>query len=786
MGKILQKLKKQVLVYDGALGTMLQGAGLQPGKCPEEWNLSKPNELIRIHKLYVDSGSDVITTNSFGSNRLSLKQHGLGKKCYKINYQAVKLAQKAIKGKGYVAASVGPLPKMVAPLGKLSFQETFDIFKEQIKALSDAKPDIIILETFSDIKELKIAVMAAQEVCNLPIQAQLTFVDTKTTISGTTPEVAVAVLEGLGVDVVGVNCSLGPKGLYEIMKRFAKAACSQTYLSVLPNAGLPEIIDGETCYKALPKELASYSKKFLKLGVNILGGCCGTTPDHIKAIAKAVKGKKAAVRKAKKKYLTLSSRTHVLEMSPKSSLYVIGERINPTRRKVLQEEFRSGKTNLVRDEAILQIEKGAHLLDVNVGMPGINEPEMMKKIVAALQQSVAVPLVLDSNRLETLEAGLQEYVGKPMVNSVNGEKEKMRQLLPLVKKYGGSFIALTIDDKGIPKTADARIKVAKKIQKEALKIGIRKEDIIFDLLTLAEGAQKGSAKITLNALSKAKKLGWQTSLGVSNISFGLPNRSEVNNAFLGMAMKKGLTAAIINPADVKISKRVGKTNELLSRASGIVDIPVLYSKKEEQQLYESILKGNKENIVDYLKKCLFSGKDALQINQEILIPALEKVGELYDKKKYFLPQLLLAAEAMQKAVAVLQKHLPKGYKKGQQKILMATVKGDLHDIGKNIVASVLQNYGYDVIDLGKDVSVKKIVDTAKKEKVAVVGLSSLMTTTMGQMELVIKELKRRSLKIPTIVGGAVVSESYAKKINAAAYAKDAICAVNAVKRVLGK
>ena len=789
MENILKKLKKKVLVYDGAMGTMLQESGLRPGQSPEEWNISSPNKIVQVHKAYIVAGANVVETNTFGGNRLSLSKYGLEDKCREINYQGVKLAGKAAQGKAYVAASVGPLPEMVAPLGKLSFNETLKLFKEQIKAQAAAKPDLILLETFSDIKELKIAVMAAREVCSLPIQAQLTYTANGTTISGTPPEVAAAVLEPLGVEIIGANCSLGPEGLLSIVQRLSQSVGPETFLSILPNAGLPEIVAGKTCYRATPQELAKFSKKFVQEGVNLIGGCCGTRPEHIKAITGAVKNKAVKKRKSEQRYLRLASRTHVLEMFPGKGMYVIGERINPTRRKALQGEFRTGETALVRGEALTQVQNGAHLLDINVGMPGINEPEVMAKVVTAVQQSVGVPLVLDSNSMTTLEAGLQECVGRPLVNSVNGEKEKLKQLLPLVKKYGAGFIALTLDDKGIPKTADARINVAKKIFKEASKYKLKKEDALVDLLTLAVGAQKGSAEVTLDALRKASKVGWQTSLGISNVSFGFPDRSAVNSAFLTMALREGLTAAIINPAATRVQETLLawtllKGVESSFAAREVEAIPVLFENKIEQKLYESVLLGDKDNIKQYLETCLGQNDDPLRINQQILIPALEEVGRLYDKKEYFLPQLLLAAETMQKAVNILEKKLPATYREGKAKVLMATVKGDLHDIGKNIVCAVLKNYGLQVIDLGKDVSVAEIINTARKNKVDIIGLSSLMTTTMGQMEIVINELKKKSLDIPTIVGGAVVSETYAKNIGAAAYAKDAVAAVNVIKNIL--
>lgn len=769
MKNILSVLKNKVLVYDGAMGTMLQASGLAAGACPEEWNLIHPEKVLAVHKAYVDNGSDIVETNTFGGNRLSLKKYGLGDKCYEINYQAVKIAKKISR---FVAGSVGPLPEMMTPIG---------IFKEQIKALSDAGADLIILETFSDIKELKIAVIEAREVCNIPIQAQLTFGSDGVTINGTPPEVAVVVLEGLGVNIIGANCSLGPKELLPVMKRMAKVTRPGTFLSVLPNAGLPEIRGGHTYYRTTPEEMAEYSKKFLDLGVNLIGGCCGTTPEHIRAIAKEIKGEKPVKRKERRFYLTAASRTQVIEFIPGHNPYIIGERINPSRRKDLIDELKLKKSILIRKEAEEQVNNGAHLIDINVSTPGINEQEAMAMAVNRVEEVVNVPVVIDSNNPEVIEAGLKEYSGKPIVNSVNGEKDKLEKILSLVKKYGAAVIALTMDDKGIPMTITKRIDIARKIIREAKRQGIHSEDILIDFLTLSSAAQPGSAKITLDAVKKSKNLGWQTVLGISNISFGLPDRARINNTFLAMAVKNGLTSAIVNPMGIELRKNKDAQRLLFGKRS-------LVKKKEEggaeEILYRCILRGDRDNVVDYLERYLKQNKNPLEINEKILIPALTEVGRRFEKREYFLPQLLLSAEAMQRAVARLEKAFPKGTKKEGASILMATVKGDMHDIGKNIVCSVLKNYGYNVIDLGKDISHERIIEEVNNKKVDVIGLSALMTTTMGQMEVVINELNKKGINIPTIIGGAVVTSSYAKQIGAAGYAKDAIAAVNEVKKIL--
>lgn len=781
MKDILKALKNKVLVYDGAMGTMLQKMGLPEGACPEEWNITDHLKILSVHKAYAAAGADIVETNTFGGNSLTLKKYGLDDKCYKINYEGVTIAKKAGI---FTAASVGPLPEMVSPLGKINFSNALEIFKEQIKALSDAGPDIILFETFSDIRELKIAVIAAREVSDLPIQAQLTFTKEGFTITGTPPEVAVAVLEGLGVEIIGANCSLGPKELLPVMERITRSARPETFISVLPNAGLPKLAGGKTKYNLSPNEMGIYSRKFYKLGINLIGGCCGTNPDHINAIGKAVKTKRPVKRKRHNVYLTTASRTKLVSFNPDNVPYIIGERINPSRRKDLSLELCNRVSTLIRKEAQDQVNNEAHLIDINVSAAGIDEPANIGWVINAVEAAVVAPIVIDSSNPKTIEEGLKECVGKALVNSVNGEKEKIKEVLPLVKKYGASVIALTTDDKGIPMTVKKRIGIAEKIINEARRIGIRKEDILVDFLTLTAGAQPENTDITLKTIREAKKRGWQTVLGISNVSFGLPNRPAINGTFLAMAVREGLTAAIINPKDVKIQETVSAYRSLFGNRR----LTQIHTDKIEVEdpLYRCILTGDKDNIVGYVEKYLKEKRDPLEVNQKILIPALAEVGRRFEKSEYFLPQLLLSAEAMQKAVARLEKEFPKGSKKEGASIVIGTVKGDMHDIGKNIVCSVLKNYGYNVIDLGRNVSFEKIVETVENKKVDLIGLSALMTTTMGQMKVVIDELKRKGINIPTIIGGAVVTESFAEKIGAAGYARDAISAVKLVEKVLKK
>ena len=777
---ILTVLKNKVLIYDGAMGTMLHKMGLAAGICPEEWNLSHPDIIRRIHRAYVAAGAVIVETNSFGANRIALGKYGLGNKCARINRTAAAIARKEAP---YVAASVGPLPAMVEPLGKITYQQALDVFKEQIKALYQGRPDLILLETFSDIKELKIAVIAAREAGDLPIQAQMTYSALGTTISGTTPEVAVKVLESLGVEIIGTNCSLGPAELVPIVKRIAGSARKETFISVLPNAGLPQMVKGRTEYGFPPAEMARYAQQYYRMGVNLVGGCCGTQPEHIKEIAKRLSGKRPIARKKKVHLLTAASRTRVLELAPRVAPYIIGERINPSRRPDLAGELHNKKTKLIRAEAKQQARAGADLIDINVSTPGIDEPEAMKRAVSAVEQSVKVPVVIDSGEALALEAGLKEYCGKAVINSVTGERKRMGQILPLAKKYGAAVIALTLDETGIPMTVNKRVQIARRIIKQAQRYGIHREDILIDFLTLTAGAQPKSTPVTLRCLAIARKRGWQTVLGVSNISFGLPDRQSINSAFLTLASHKGLSAAIINPQNIRVKETIRAYNLLFG-----VEPAAAKAEKDDRSdpLFNCILTGDKDNIGDLIDEYLLAGRNPLDINQKILIPALEEVGRRFDAREYFLPQLLLAAESMQAAVKKLARAFPRHNVKKGARILMATVEGDLHDIGKNIVCVVLRNYGYDVVDLGKNVSCEKIVKAAEGNKADIIGLSSLMTTTMGQMELVINELKKRGINIPTIVGGAVVSSSYAGKIGADEYAVDAVTAVKKIKKILQK
>ena len=811
MKGILSRLKNEILIYDGATGTLLQESGaLKAGACPEELNLSKPGAIKAIHSDYIKAGADIIETNSFGGNRLKLKTYGLDKEFYKINREAARIARQAAAGRAYVAGSVGPLDRQLRPLGDLSFDEASGFFREQIEALKDGGCDLIILETFADIKELKAALVAAREAGDIPVQAQMTFEGGERSTYGTPPAAFAVLFQSLGADIIGTNCSTGPDELLSVIKEISPR--TDKFISCLPNAGLPELRAGKTYFPETPKSFARYAVEFARLGVNLIGGCCGTTPEHIKEIKAALKGRKPA----KKIYVPafrLSSRTKVVELNAKTRPLIIGERINPTGKKELQDEIKNGKTIIIRREAIEQAKKGADILDVNVGVPGSDEPSAMVSAIGSVEGVCELPISIDSADPLSIEAGLKEATGKPLINSVNGEEDKIKSILPLAKKYGAAVLVLALDKCGIPKDSRARLKIAKRVIDKAVSLGIAKEDIIVDPLTLAISAKPEQAGQTLRAVKELKKKGFSSSLGVSNISFGLPNRRKINADFFSLALAFGLDLAIINPSDDNMfrvakprpfdrksgtkAKTKRKTTEAgikkflkdaLSPAQEIVRKEARAEagkpKDVRRRLKEAVLYGDRDNIVSYIEEALSSGIAPLEINSSILIPALEIVGEKFGKREYFLPQVILSAEAVQRAFGRLKKEIKPGEEESKGTIVIATVEGDIHDIGKNIVISVLENHGYKIYDLGRSVPSDVIIKEAVKNKADIIGLSALMTTTMIQMERVIKELKKQKLSFKTIVGGAVVTEAFAKDIGASAYARDAIEAVNIVKSLM--
>ena len=799
MGKIDELLKKDFIFLDGAMGTMLQASGLKLGERPEVLCITEPETIIDIHKQYINAVSDIVYANTFGGNAHKLE--GTGHSVDEVITAAVKVAKKACEGTEALAAlDIGPIGELLEPSGTLKFEEAYEIFKEMLVSGEKAGADLVVFETMTDLYEVKAAVLAAKENTKLPIFVTMTFEENGRTFTGCTVESMACVLEGLGVDAVGINCSLGPKEIFPLAKRLTEA--TNLPVVIKANAGLPDPLTNE--YDITPELFGEYMKMYSEIGINIAGGCCGTNPDFIKETVKAMplaKGKRKIVNSVSK----LCSPQKMVEIT---GIRPIGERINPTGKKRFQQALRECDLNYIAERAIEQTDAGAEILDVNVGLPGIDEAEMMVKVVKTLQSVTNLPLQIDSSDPKAIEAGLRVFNGKAIVNSVNGEQEVMDKILPIVKKYGASVVGLAMDSNGIPKTAEARIEIAERILKNALSYGIKKEDVFIDCLTLTVSAQQEQAKETLKAVRYVKEqMGLHTVLGVSNISFGLPAREFITCSFLVQAMANGLDLPIINPNQQAVMDAIYSFRVLSGEDKDSVDYIEKFAnrtmtqsepvqagagtgKKDEKQgdldIAYAVSKGLKEEAAKITEE-LLKTKTEMEIINELLIPALDRVGERYEKQEIFLPQLINSASASCEAFEVLKKSI---LKKGtgsvsKGKIILATVKGDIHDIGKNIVKVILENYGYQVIDLGRDVAIEAVVETAKKEDVKLVGLSALMTTTLKSMSDTIDALRNSGHECKIVVGGAVLTPEYAKQIGADCYAKDAKQTVDFAKEVLG-
>ncbi|WP_434291040.1 homocysteine S-methyltransferase family protein [Clostridium botulinum] len=784
-------IKENVLIFDGAMGTMLQKLGLKISDLPEELNILEPEKIINIHRKYIEAGAKVITTNTFGANEIKLKQSKFSLET--IIDKAIDNVKKAGKNEEIlIALDIGPIGQLLEPMGTLRFEEAYEIFKRQIVQGQKSGADIVLIETMTDLYEAKAAILAAKENTNLPVFCTMTFEKNKRTFTGCTPLSMVLTLEGLGVDALGVNCSLGPNELGDIVDEIIKY--SSIPIMVQPNAGLPTIKAGRTIYNIKPKEFADFQRSIVEKGVRIVGGCCGTTDEFIREIVYSLKD--AKIKKLKEKNIcgVCSSTKSVLIEGVK----IIGERINPTGKKLFKEALRNNDTDYILKEAISQVECGADILDVNVGLPEINEEETMKKVIKEIQSIIDTPLQIDSNNSKVIEKALRIYNGKAIVNSVNGEEEVLDSVLPLIKKYGAAVVGLTLDDKGIPKKAEERLKVAEKIVNKALEYGIRREDVFIDCLVLTASAQQEDVTETLKAVNLVKeKLNVKTILGVSNISFGLPNRELINKTFLAMSLQSGLDLPILNPNNKEMINIINAYKVLNNEDKGAANYIERYTneisnsrevkiKKNDLTLKEIVIKGIKEESYSKTKD-LLKYRGELSIINEELIPALDEVGDKYEKGIIFLPQLIQSAETVKKAFTAIKEKLREDNspKISKGKILMATVKGDIHDIGKNIVKVILENYGFDIIDLGKDVEAEKVVEEVKKNNIKLVGLSALMTTTVNSMRDTIKILKESGMDCKVFVGGAVLNEEYAKMINADYYAKDAKEAVDIAKGFFG-
>jgi 5-methyltetrahydrofolate--homocysteine methyltransferase len=787
--ELREYINSEVLVFDGAMGTMLQNMGLKSGELPETLNFSEREKIIEIHKRYIKAGAKVITTNTFGANEIKLRNSGFTVE--QVISEAVNNVKEALMGSEvFIALDMGPIGELLEPMGTLSFEKAYEIFKRQVVQGVKSGVDLILIETMTDLYEAKAAVLAVKENSSLPLFCTMSFEEDKRTFTGCSAASMTMVLQGLGVDALGINCSLGPMEIEPIIDEIL--SISKVPVMVQPNAGLPCVCGGETVFKTSPEEFATYGRRFVEKGVKIIGGCCGTNDAHIKSLVEALIG--VRTKNVQKNFSSgVCTPTKKVLMD---GIKVIGERINPTGKKLFKEALRKGDIDYILREAISQVEAGADILDVNVGLPEIDETETMVNVIKEIQSILDVPLQIDSNNPEVIEKALRIYNGKAVVNSVNGEERALESILPVVKKYGAAVVGLTLDEKGIPKSAEERFNIAKRIVAKAKEYGIGIDDIYIDCLTLTAAASQKEVKETLKALSMVReKLNVKTVLGVSNVSFGLPERGLLNRTFLAAALGAGLDLPIINPMDKDMMDTVKASRVLWNEDLGASDYINYYKDapkvrelqriESKENLFNVIIKGIKDEAKPSALE-LLKLKEPMKIVNEDIIPALDLMGERYEKGEIFLPQLIMSAETVKKAFEVINESLKEssGVCISKGKILLATVKGDIHDIGKNIVKVLLENYGFDIIDLGKDVPKEKIIEEAVSNEVNLVGLSALMTTTVKNMEDTIKALKEVNPKCKVMVGGAVLNKDYADMIGADYYAKDAKEAVSIAKTVL--
>lgn len=769
----------KIKFFDGSMGTMLQGMGLGAGELPELLNITDSEKVLSVHRAYAAAGSEYITTNTFGANRLKIENPA------EVIKAGVHLAKSTGKK---VALDIGPTGKLLKPMGELDFEEAIDIFAEMINAGKDGS-DVVLIETMSDTYEIKAAVLAAKENCDLPVFVTMIYDEKGRLLTGADVETAVTMLEGLGVDAIGFNCGLGPAETLPLVEEIRKY--TSLPIIVQPNAGLPESVNGHTVYNVSPDDFAAQMKKAAEIGVSYLGGCCGTTPEHIEKMIEACESIPANVPE-KKNFTVVSSYSQTVEMGRKP--VIIGERINPTGKKLFKEALRRNDIDYIIKEGMKQTEAGAHILDVNVGLPEIDEVQMMETAVKGLQGVIPAPLQIDTSDTKALERALRIYNGKPMINSVNGKEENMKQVFPLAKKYGGVVVCLCLDESGIPQTAQGRIEIAKKIVDTAAKYGIDKKDLIVDALTMTISTDSSNGEETLKAVNYIRNtLGINTVLGVSNISFGLPKRDAVNTAFFTLALQSGLSAGIINPNSQSMMNAYYSFNALKGLDENCTEYIESVTVPEqtastggETTLHTAIVKGIKEDAARCAAE-LLKTNDSLDVINQYIIPALDEVGDGFEHNRIFLPQLLMSADSAKAAFDVIKEKMILSGKKEENgdKIVIATVHGDIHDIGKNIVKVLLSNYGFDVIDLGKDVPEEEVLRAVQENDVKLVGLSALMTTTVPAMEKTI-QLLHENTDAKVVVGGAVLTQSYADMIHADWYGKDAMETVRIAQTFFGK
>lgn len=779
--KLKDFVKDNILILDGAMGTMLQEMGLKAGENPEVFNLTSPEVVKKVHLAYLDAGSNMVITNTFGANSRKFPNNK------EIISSAISIAKEAASAfNGYVALDIGPIGELLEPMGTLRFEEAYELYKEQVIIGRDAGVDAIYIETMTDLHEAKCAVLAAKENSDLPVFCTMSFEKNMRTFVGTSVCAMAITLEGLGADFIGINCSLGPAQMMPMVEELVK--WTNIPIILKPNAGLPVVANGKTVFDAKPEQFAHEISKMIDLGVSVVGGCCGTTPQHINLLKRL---NKKPPRREKVEVCAVCSSSKTVEID---RIRVVGERINPTGKKRFQQALKNNDIDYILNQATQQQEAGADILDVNVGLPGIDEKNMMVTVIKAVQSIIKAPLQIDSSNPEVIEAALRVYNGKAIMNSVNGDDDVLEKILPIVKKYGAAVVGLTLDKNGIPQTAEQRFNIAEKIVCRAAEFGISKNDVFIDCLTLTASAEQALVFETLKAVSLVKqRLHVKTVLGVSNISFGLPARDKMNQVFLTAALSNGLDLPIINPNSIEMMDTIYCFHQLKNIDRGsreyikrFTDTTPIISKTTNDIAYY-IKNGLKEET----KACaveLLSSMDGLTLVNQLLMPALDEVGIKYEKNEIFLPQLLQSAEAAKEAFELVRSKMSSQsglHVELNQKIILATVKGDIHDIGKNIVKVVLENYGYSVIDLGRDVPIQTVIEESIKNRVKLVGLSALMTTTLLSMEETINALKKRDAGIKVMVGGAVLTQSYAKQIGADFYAKDAMSSVAIAKDFFG-
>lgn len=810
-------VNKGPIILDGATGTNLMAAGMPIGVCPEAWILEHKEVLLNLQRGYVEAGTNIVYAPTFTGNRIKLEEYGLADRITEINTELVRLSREAVGDKALVAGDMTMTGQQLFPLGELMFEDLVEVYKEQASILDKAGADLFVVETMMSLQECRAAVLAIKEVSDKPVMVTLTYNEDGRTLYGTPPEAAVVVLQSLGVDVIGINCSTGPMEMIEPVKIMAEYATIP--ILAKPNAGLPELVDGETVYRMTPEEFAEAGAALVEAGAAIVGGCCGTTPEHIAALTAKVKGMEL-ITPLKSHRRILSSERKAVEIDLDGNFLVVGERINPTGKKKLQAELREGRLDLVRNMAMDQESNGAAILDINMGMNGIDELQMMKKVIYEVSSTVDCPLCIDSSHVDVIEEALKIYPGRALINSISLETEKMEKLLPVAAKYGAMFILLPLSDAGLPQNIAEKKAIINEIYDKALALGMSHADIVVDGLVATIGANANAAVEcfeTIDYCKNEKKL--PTICGLSNISFGLPERGYVNTAFLTMAINRGLTMAIANPSQDLLMNAAFASDMLLNRPSS--DIRYIehmnkFAEKNaqfetvrvnktaasgeaasgegrvstelsENPVFKAVLKGSKETIISEVDKALADGAEPDAIINDYLIPAINEVGELFNSKKYFLPQLIGSANTMKEAIDYLEPKMERKSAGGDMPTLViATVEGDIHDIGKNLVVLMLKNYGYNVIDMGKDVKCEDIVDLAIKEDAAIIGLSALMTTTMMRMKDVVELCKEKGCKSKVVIGGACITQSFADEIGADGYSKDAADCVKLVERLLAE